>query len=176
MGRHCLTVTGYHNNRGMNGIREDIIYFVDRALDGMSAIVAALGDKRANRVPALPGANSAYVILTHCLGVMDYWAGFVAIGRRTDRDREAEFRAAGAVSDLLDKVAAARSRFHDDVASADLDAPVTNVPPGKYDSPRAILGQSSVLLHVLEEVAQHHGQMEITRDIVVGTTIVPAKA
>jgi len=29
--------------------------------------------------------------------------------------------------------------------------------------------QGAVLIHVYEELAQHHGQMEITRDVLVGS-------
>lgn len=51
---------------------EDYLAFVDDALDGMVSIVSELGDERANRRPDIPGANSPYIILTHCLGVMEY--------------------------------------------------------------------------------------------------------
>ena len=52
---------------------EDVLWFADSALDGMVAIVRQLGDDRANRRPQLPGANSPYAILTHCLGVMEHY-------------------------------------------------------------------------------------------------------
>ena len=34
---------------------EDYLWFAGRALDGMAAILAELGDERANRRPPLPG-------------------------------------------------------------------------------------------------------------------------
>ena len=37
---------------------DDFLLFIDRALDGMLRIVEELGDERAHRRPALPGANS----------------------------------------------------------------------------------------------------------------------
>ncbi|MGI8678221.1 MAG: hypothetical protein ACR2LX_05950 [Jatrophihabitans sp.] len=49
----------------------DYLYFLDRAPDGMLEIITRRGDDLANRRPDLPGANSPYAILTHCLGVMD---------------------------------------------------------------------------------------------------------
>ena len=52
---------------------EDYLWFVDRALSAMSGIVEELGDDLANRRPPLRGGNSAYVILAHCLGVVEYW-------------------------------------------------------------------------------------------------------
>ena len=57
---------------------EDFLMFIDRALDGMLRIVEELGEERANRCPDLPGANSPYAILTHCIGVCDYG---IEIGR-----------------------------------------------------------------------------------------------
>jgi hypothetical protein len=61
---------------------EEYLYFTDRALDGMAAIVAELGDELANRRPDLPGANTPYAVLTHCLGVAEFWAGHLVAGAR----------------------------------------------------------------------------------------------
>ena len=55
--------------------QEDFMIFVDTALDGMLGIVAGLGDDLANRNPDLPGANSPYAILYHCVAVCHYWVG-----------------------------------------------------------------------------------------------------
>ena len=52
---------------------DDFRYYVDDALRGMVGIVSELGDDLANRRPDVPGANSPFAILTHCLGVMAYW-------------------------------------------------------------------------------------------------------
>jgi len=52
-----------------------VVSYVDRAVDQMTVIVTELGDDLANRKPVLPGANSPYVILRHCLGVMEFWGG-----------------------------------------------------------------------------------------------------
>ena len=84
---------------------DDYLSFVDEALDGMIAIVAELGDERVNRRPDVPGSNSPYALLTHCLGVMEYWGGYIVAGRSIRRDRDAEFRAAGEVADLLRQTA-----------------------------------------------------------------------
>jgi len=75
--------------------------YVDAAVDQLAGIVTSLGDELANQRPGLPGANSPYVILTHCLGVMADWGGRVVAGRDVVRDRAAEFTAAGPVADLV---------------------------------------------------------------------------
>ena len=68
----------------------DYLWFVDRALDDMCAVVEALGDELVNRRPPFRDVNSAYVILTHCLGVMEYWGGATVAQRPIQRDRAAE--------------------------------------------------------------------------------------
>ncbi len=95
---------------------DDYWYFLDDALNGMVAIVTELGDVNANQRPDLPGANSPYAILTHCLGVMEYWGGHVVAGRPSQREREAEFRAAGPVAELVGRARRARGRLAEDVA------------------------------------------------------------
>lgn len=141
------------------------LWYVDQALDEMTAIVTALGDELASRRPELPGANSPYAILTHCCGVMEAWGGEMIAGRRVERDRAAEFQATGSVPALRAKVDAARARLRADLAGVDWDAPPRGaVDPQDVDLP---LGQSQggVLLHIYEELSQHLGQMELTRDV-----------
>lgn len=79
----------------------EYLHFVDKTFDAMISIVRELGDELVNARPELPGANSPYVILAHCLGVMEFWGGHVVSGRENHRDRQAEFRAAGGVAELL---------------------------------------------------------------------------
>ena len=144
---------------------DDYLVFVDEALDGMVAIVEELGDDRANQRLDLPGTNSPVVLLTHCLGVMEFWAGHLVSGRPTERDREAEFLADGPVADLVTRTRRACEQLHTDAAGADLSAPLRNPPaPDDADLP---LGrtQGGALLHVYEELAQHRGQMEASRDV-----------
>lgn len=146
--------------------RATYLGFCERALTSMTDIVRELGDDPANERPDLPGANSPYVILTHCLGVMAYWAGQVNLGRDVGRDRPGEFRATGAVAPLLERASAALEQLRADVSAADPGAspaaPPRDVRPGEDPWLRT---QGGVLLHVYEELAQHLGQLEITRDV-----------
>lgn len=143
------------------------LFFVNRAIDGMVAIVGELGDQLAGARPQLPGANSPYVILHHCLQILDYWGGHVVAGREVQRDRDAEFRAAGPVAELITAAAAARRQFAADLATAEPAAPARRPPlASSWTGPRETQGHA--LLHILEELAQHHGQAELTRDILRG--------
>jgi uncharacterized protein DUF664 len=143
------------------------LHFADQALDGMSTILRTLGDERANQCPDLPGANSPYAIVTHCLGVMNHWAGGLVAGREVIRDRAAEFTASGPVEELVSRVDAAKLRLHEDVALADATAPLRREPAPAYRDTASGLTQGGALQHVYEELAQHRGHLEITRDLLM---------
>jgi Protein of unknown function (DUF664) len=144
---------------------DDFLYFVDEALEGMVAVVTELGDELANRRLDLPGANSPYAILYHCLGVMEYWGGAMVAGRSIERDRDAEFRASGRVGELVRRTWQARRRLDADIADMEPLAPPRGTPePDDAELPLART-QGGVLIHVYEELAQHRGQVEVTRDV-----------
>lgn len=146
---------------------DDYLAFVDDALNGMIDIVTELGDELSNQRPDLPGANSPYAVLTHCLGVLDYWAGYIVAGRSIERDRAAEFRASGATQDLVHRVHRARQQLQADLAALEpFSAPRGTPDPGDAQLPLART-QGGALMHIYEELAQHRGQMEITRDVLL---------
>jgi hypothetical protein len=146
----------------------DFLWFVDQALDGMVAIVRELGDRGASTRPDLPGANAPYAILTHCLGVMEYWAGALVAGRTITRDRDAEFRAEGRVEDLAQRTAAARRQLEADLSGLESSAPLRQ-PPLLAEDAATPMGQTQggALLHLYEELAQHFGQIQLSRDLLV---------
>ncbi|MGH3319362.1 MAG: DUF664 domain-containing protein [Streptosporangiaceae bacterium] len=146
---------------------DDYLYYVGDALDGMVDIVTELGDDLANRRPDLPGANSPYVILTHCLGVMEWWGGHVVAGRHVERDRPAEFRATGAVADLVDRTRRAQERLRSDIASLDPSAPPHGMTKPEDAGLPLAKSQGGALIHIYEELAQHRGQMEGCRDVLL---------
>jgi hypothetical protein len=143
---------------------DEYLYFAGNALDGMCRIAVELGDEGANRRPEIPGANTPYALVIHCLGVANYWAGALVAGRQVRRDRDAEFVASGSVAQLGPLVERGKAQLAADVATAVDAAPLRAQPAGGYEGPPQPLTQGGVLLHVLEELCQHHGQMEIIRD------------
>jgi hypothetical protein len=142
----------------------DYLWFVELALGEMIRIVGELGDELANRRPPFEGANSPYGILTHSLGVMEYWAGATVAGRTIERDREAEFRAEGDVASLCQRAEDARLRLREDLTELDSWATPGSVRHNPEDPVPYSEAKGAVLLHILEELFQHLGQMEITRD------------
>ena len=151
---------------------EDFLMFIDRALDGMLRIVEELGEERANRCPDLPGANSPYAILTHCIGVCDYGIGTLLGKREVFRDRDAEFRASGTLVEMRERVGELKAKLLVDIKQVQGEKPLASAPNSMYNPLRGTdLGdwtQGTALIHAYEELAQHHGQMELTRDVLMG--------
>ena len=147
--------------------KDTYLGFCDEALVAMRDIVVDLGDDLANRRPDLPGANSPFAILTHCLGVTARWASTVNLGEVVPRDRDAEFSARGAVEALAADADALRASLRDWVARTDPAAPPANPTSPRQDWYAATCG--GVLLHVYEELAQHRGQLELTGDVLRAT-------
>lgn len=147
--------------------RDDYLYFIDQQLDAMIAMVEELGDGLANRTLDIAGSNSPYAILTHCLGVIEYWGGHVVAGRPSNRDRAAEFTASGAVADLVARARTSRSRLAQDVAAAELDLPARNSPGPENAAVPIGRTQGGALVHIQEELARHRGHMDITRDLLL---------
>ena len=146
---------------------DDFRWYADDALDGMVAVVTELGDDLANRRPDVPGANSPFAILTHCLGVVGHWAGHVVAGRVVPRDRDAEFRATGDVADLVERVRVARAQLADDLTSLDPGSPPRGTVDGEDAATPIGRTQGGALVHLFEELARHRGQMEVTRDVLL---------
>lgn len=152
---------------------QDYLWFVRRAVVGMQQIVTDLGDDLACTAPALAGANSPYGLLTHCLGVMAYWGGDLVAGRQVVRDRAAEFTATGTVADLVARADAALEQLAADLALLEPEAPLRREPDAWAVGPDRRLTQDAALVHLYEEMAQHHGQMQLMRDTLLVNTAYP---
>jgi hypothetical protein len=152
---------------------DEYLYFLDRAFDGMLAVLRELGDDLANQAPPLRGANSPWAITYHCTEVADYWIGHLIGGRSTHRDRDAEFSARGSVSELVDRIGELQRDLRNDLRGLRDVTQLINTPPPDYQGPARALTPTGVLLHVLEELAQHHGQVELSRDVLIHAGVTP---
>ncbi|WP_404384056.1 DinB family protein [Knoellia locipacati] len=142
--------------------------FCDEALDAYAACARELGDPLVNAsVPSVEGSNSAFALVSHVVGVMGRWGRTVNRGIVVPRDRDAEFTATGTVDEALALLESGRGRLHEDVRVTDPGAPPVNPPQGRDGT--AYETQGEVLLHVYEELAQHLGQLEVTRDVLLAT-------
>jgi hypothetical protein len=152
---------------------DDFLYFINAALDGMVRIVEALGDERVNLRPDISGANSPYVILYHCVGCTNYWIGALIAGRQVTRDRDAEFQAQGTVAEIRQAVRALQNQLREDITHVQGEQPLAYpdalLPLQRWTKQQGVQRwrQGKALIHAYEELSQHHGQMEITRDILM---------
>ena len=144
---------------------DEFLGYCDTALDGYAAICRELGDDLVNE--RVDGGNSAFALVAHVVGVMARWGRTVNRGIVVPRDRDAEFTAAGTVEEALALLAAGRAALHEDVAAAAPDQPPANPPTGRDRDEPGLRSQGGVLLHVYEELAQHLGQLEVTRDVLL---------
>lgn len=144
---------------------DSYLAFCDSSLDAYAGIIRELGDPHVNAVvPEVEGSNAAFATVAHVVGVMGRWARTVNRGVVVPRDRDAEFTATGTADEALALLARGRARLHEDVRAADPEAAPVNPPAGREDEYPT---QGDVLLHVYEELAQHLGQLEVTRDVLL---------
>lgn len=144
--------------------------YVVTKLDQIIEVVEGLDDASANRVievegAEVPGANTAYQILEHCLGMIGEWTRTNILGEPFERNRDAEFEARGSVAELVERAGRAREQLVADLARMEPGAAAPGR-PGRREE--VFWGRSveGILLHVLEELCQHLGHLEITRDLV----------
>jgi hypothetical protein len=144
----------------------DHFFLIERHLEPMLEIAVGMGDELVNVVPELPGANSAYQLVFHSCGMLEWWTREAILGEAVGRDRAAEFAASGTVDRLRARVAQVTGQLRTDLPRIDEDAPLRG-PYADYGGTPIAASARGALLHVLEELAQHHGHLQITRDVVL---------
>lgn len=147
-------------------------WYVETALVRLLAkadeLVDVGGDELLSRRPDLEGANSVFALITHCCGVMEHWGGEVIAGREVNRDRASEFTATGTIDQLEERVAAQLRRWRADLADFDAgEAP--RGPVERYEGEPEVITQGFVVLHVIEELFQHLGHVDLTVDLLTGS-------
>ncbi len=146
-------------------VADSVLAITGGSLSSMTEILRDLGDELANTKPDLPGANSPYAIVFHCVAVIEYWAGSVIAGLKIPRDRAAEFTAEGRVDDVIIRVDEVRARLPEWVDVALREGIRDRTVIGTTRPELATATPEWVLTHLVRELAQHLGQLEITRDI-----------
>lgn len=143
--------------------RDDVLVdFILLKFDELVALLETMDDESANAELPTPGSNSVVQLMVHCCGMMRRWSSSVNRGVEVPRDRDAEFSARMPVREAVSLAAHTRAAFLADVAATDVDSAPAAVPQGREHF--WTVSTRGVLLHVLEELAQHLGQAEITRD------------
>nr|WP_254925666.1 MULTISPECIES: DinB family protein [unclassified Rhodococcus (in: high G+C Gram-positive bacteria)] len=146
-------------------VADAVLAITGGSLSSMTEILRDLGDELANTKPDLPGANSPYAIVFHCVAVIEYWAGSVIAGLKIPRDRATEFTATGRVDDVITRVDDVRARLPEWVEVALREGIRDRTVIGTTRPELATATPEWVLTHLVRELAQHLGQLELTRDI-----------
>lgn len=145
---------------------DDWLILVDDAFGQMLSKADSLG-MLVSSAPPLPGANSVYAIVTHCVGMCRWWVEHAILGHPTQRDRASEFTAEGTVEELREMVADLRRTLVDLLRAVDQ----TSVPlaVGAAESSaewrRWSWSVGGIMAHVIEELFQHAGHVDITTDL-----------
>ena len=136
--------------------------YVRHAFRQMLAVADRLGDERVNVRPLGPGTNAVAALVIHCCGVTGFWLGHVALGRPTDRDRDSEFSRTATVAELHALVSRTVETAVDDLRR--LDAGEGTDVGGRQGLLDGDTSNGAVVLHVLEELYQHLGHIELAAD------------
>ena len=135
------------------------------AFGQMLALVELLDGRLLNERPTQRGTNSVGALILHCCAACEFWLGHVALGRPTSRQRDTEFTRTTTAAECRTEVAQA-------LAQAEADLQRLQEGAGQPHAARARLhggvgDDFAVLLHVIEELFQHLGQMEVTKDVLL---------
>ncbi len=140
--------------------------FVEQRIDALVALLDGRSAEELNWRPAAPEVNSIYVLATHTIANARQGLLVVLCGGADDRDRDAEFRAAGDSTEPIEQ------RWHD--LRDELRASLGALPPARLGEslthPRqGEMTGRQVLLLVATHAAEHLGQAELTRDLLAAS-------
>jgi uncharacterized damage-inducible protein DinB len=138
--------------------------YMRRAFAQMLGVADLLGEARVNDRPLGPDTNAVAALIVHCCAVTEFWIGHVALGRPTSRTREAEFSTTATVSELHAMVDATLTQVAEDLAAID-EGRVQPDRTGRQFLEGGDESDGAIVLHVLEEVYQHLGHMELVADV-----------
>lgn len=137
-----------------NIIREDI-----------SKVIRGLNDEAANWQPLQAGTNSIYAILTHIIGVDNFWVRQIIGGQTVQRNREAEFRASGKIAELLTVWEESWIQIESLLGKLD-HAQLLEVRSRPFSSEQQeSITVQWIILHLITHYATHLGHIQLTRQL-----------
>ena len=141
------------------------LHYLDHAFKGIAAVLDRVDDVTVNVRPGGWGTNSIAGLVVHCCELAPSWFEMPGLGRESHRDRDAEFATTATVAELREMIQRTMARLtplvHEFAAGPTaLDHEFRGFLPGNDWSDDALF------LHVLEELFQHLGHMEVTADAV----------
>lgn len=139
--------------------REQLLVFVQEQRDAVIRKTARLTDEQARWKPA-DTANSIVGLVNHLAHVEGRWTDAAILGGERVRN-ESEFRPEISLADAIEKYQAACAHTDEVVRAHELST------RGKGAE---TVDVRWILLHLIEETARHAGHIDITRELIDGTT------
>ena len=137
--------------------------YVRLAFSQMLRVADRVGDEKVNVRPLGPDTNAVAPTIIHCCEVAEFWLGHVALGRGSIRNRDAEFSRTATVAELHQLVSGSVEQTVADIGR--LEAGEGQDEGGRQFLEAGDGSDAAVVLHVLEELYQHLGHMEIAADV-----------
>jgi uncharacterized damage-inducible protein DinB len=146
---------------------ETIRLYVHHAFAGIERVLDRLDDDLVNERPPGWGTNSVAGLAVHCCELTPSWFALPGLGRPSERDRDAEFETRATIAELRERIASSRTQ-----TDALIDDFVSG-PTARDHALRAFMpgddrSDAALVLHVLEELFQHLGHMEVLADALTG--------
>lgn len=132
--------------------------------DEILKLISELPESLVNSRLSVEGSNSPAQILVHCCGMMRRWSSSVNLGVPVPRDREKEFTIILPKTEVLTLARSTKKKFAEDLSHTQMQA-APAAPPAGRKSEIWLATCQGVLFHVYEELCQHLGHLEITRDL-----------
>jgi uncharacterized damage-inducible protein DinB len=137
--------------------------YMRHAFGQMLDVADRLGDGRVNDRPLGADTNAVAALVIHCCAVTEFWIGHVALGRPTTRDRESEFSSTATVAELHTLVEATLAQVSEDLTAID-EGRTQPDRTGRQFLEGGDQSDGAIVLHVLEELYQHLGHVELAAD------------
>jgi Protein of unknown function (DUF664) len=136
--------------------------YVRHAFAQMLDVADRLGEPLINQRPLGPKTNAVAALIIHCCAVSEFWLGHVALGHPTDRDRDSEFSRTATLAEIHEMVHETVARAIEHIGR--LEAGGGSDAGGRQFLLESDASDASVVVHVLEELYQHLGHMELAAD------------
>jgi len=147
-----------------------IALVIERIAGEIMAKIAVLSDEQLNQRLPVPDANTLFAIATHAVGMGEFWVLTLVGDHPSNRNRSAEFVAAGEGRTLIERYQQWIADTHallDALPSATMERVVE--PPFQFRSTGGLqdgpLTVRDCLLHVVKHTATHLGHIQLTADL-----------
>ena len=136
--------------------------YLRRAFTEMLQVAHRVGDGKVNQRPHGPTTNAVAALIIHCCEVTEFWLGHVGLGRPSRRDRDGEFSRQATIDELHRLVDETQAAAVTDIQRLEAGQGQDN--GGRQFLPDGDGSDAALVVHVLEELFQHLGHMELTAD------------